>query len=101
MTAEWLSLGEAAKLCGLTEKHLRRVIVEAKRGWRTWWKERRVVWRESSSGFEVALASLPQEAREAWLVQHYHLNLALPDPPPRNTLNWNGNHGEPDRNPQV
>lgn len=80
MTAEWLALDHAARLCGLSEKHLRRIVLEAKRGMRTFWKERRVIWQESAGGVQIALSSLPQEAREQHLVDVYHLNLALPEP---------------------
>ncbi len=80
MTDEWLTLAEAARHCGLTERHMRRVVLEARRGLRNLWKTRRVIWRDGPDGFEVALATLPQEACESWLISTYHLNLALPDP---------------------
>ena len=80
MMAEWLALPEAARLCGLTDRHLRRVVIEAKRGIRTFWKERRVIWREGVAGLEITLSSLPQAARERHLVEAYHLHLALPEP---------------------
>lgn len=80
MTVEWVALSDGARLCGLSEKHLRRIVMEAKRGIRTFWKERRVIWRESVDGLEIALSSLPQEAREQHLVEAYHLHLALPEP---------------------
>lgn len=86
MTAEWLSLADAARLCRLSEKHLRRIVMEAKRGIRTFWKERRVIWQEAPLGLEIALSSLPQEAREQHLVEAYHLNLALPEPLQRSGL---------------
>ena len=93
MTGEWVPLDEAATLAGITPKHMRRVHAEAQRGFRTFWKGERLVWRGGGSAVEIAVRSLPLEAREAFLIQHYHLNLALPDPPPRNTVNWNGTHG--------
>jgi hypothetical protein len=86
MTAEWLSLADAARLCGLSEKHMRRIVMEAKRGIRTFWKERRVIWQEAPQGFQIALSALPQDAREQHLVETYHLNLALPEPLRRSGL---------------
>ena len=82
MTGEWVAVDEAASLAGITPKHMRRVLGEAQRGFRTVWKGQRLVWRGEGVAVELAVRSLPQEAREEFLIRHYHLNLALPDPPP-------------------
>ncbi len=79
MSGEWVSLDYAAQLAGVTPKHMRRMMVEAQAGYRTFWKGERLVWRGTGADLEIAVRSLPLEAREVFLIQTYHLNLALPD----------------------
>ena len=76
---EWVELQEAADLCGVTPKHMRRVWLLAVRGFSPVWHGQRLVVRGDASSPEIAVDSLPLDAREAYLTRRYHLNLALPD----------------------
>jgi hypothetical protein len=75
---EWVRLDRAAQLAGVTPKHMRRIMVEAQGGYRTFWKGERLVWRGEGAGLEIRVSSLPLDARERFLIDTYHLNLDLP-----------------------
>lgn len=89
-TTQYLGTSEIARLGGITEDHVKKVIRECraedtpeqrKAGWHGMWP----VIRETEAGFEVALPSLPTHIREAFVMRDQP---ELP-PPPRNKKNEN------------